>query len=145
MNQANDDVIRAARRAWEAVTPQESLPESRKAALFNEIRREAKDAPYVPLFVRGWRWAFVGSLPVLAIAAVLIVSGERSHPTLAQLTASKVNGEVVFTLANGRTNHVVYSSTDPRFFGGAEAEPLRRNSFRVDANEGPALVFYRID
>ena len=145
MNQTNDDVIQAARRAWEAVTPQESLPESRTAALFNEIRREAQDTPYVPLLIRGWRWAFVGSLPVLAIAATLIVSGERSHPTLAQLTASKVNGEVVFTLANGRTDHVVYSSSDPSSFRGAEAEPLRSNSFRVDANDGPAVVFYRID
>jgi hypothetical protein len=40
---------------------------------------------------------------------------------------------------------VVYSSSDPRSFRGAAAEPLRANSFSVDANEGPALVFYRID
>jgi hypothetical protein len=146
MHDSNDDLIQAARRAWEAVAPQESLPESRKAALFNEIRREAQDATYVPIIVRGWRWAFIGSLPVLAIAAVLITFGDRTpQAQMARLSAEKVDGQVVFTLANGKARHVVCASTDPSSFNGSAAEPLRSNSFSVDANEGPALVFYRID
>jgi hypothetical protein len=149
MHDSQDDLLQAARRAWEAVTPQESLPQDRKAALFNEVRRigeETRQAAYVPLVVRGWRWAFVGSLPVLAIAAVLIVAGDRSQPTtMARLSAEKVDGQVVFTLANGQRDHVVYRSTDPSSFSASDAERLRSNTFAVDANEGPALVFYRID
>ena len=145
MYDSKDDLFQEARRAWKAVTPQESLPEARKAALFNEIRRES-EAAYVPLLVRGWRWAFVGSLPVLAIASVLIFAGNQSTPTsLAQLSVSKVDGQVVFTLANGREDYVVRSAADPRSLGASDAEPLHNNTFTVDANEGPALVFYRID
>jgi hypothetical protein len=39
----------------------------------------------------------------------------------------------------------VYRSTDPSSFSASDAERLRSNTFAVDANEGPALVFYRID
>jgi hypothetical protein len=146
MHDSNDDLIQAARRAWETVTPQESLPQDRKAALFNQIRQETEQAAYVPLVVRGWRWAFAGSLPVLVTAALLLAFGDRTPQThMARLSAEKVDGQVVFTLANGKARHVVYASTDPRSFNGSTAEPLSSNSFSVDANGGPALVFYRID
>ena len=146
MQDLNDDVIRAAQRAWTAVTPQESLPENRKAVLFNQIRQEADRSAYVPLAVRGWRWAFAGSLPVLATAALLLAFGDRTPQAhMARLSAEKVDGQVVFTLANGKARHVVYASTDPRSFRDATVEPLQANSFKVDADGGPNLVFYRID
>lgn len=149
MHDSNDDRIQAAMKAWNDVTPQESLPQDKKAVLFNEIRRigdEARESAYVPLLVRGWRWAFVGSLPVLAIAAVLIVAGDpNDRHAMARLTAEKVDGQVVFTLANGKARHIVYSSTDPSSVDVSSAKPLSGNRFSVDANEGPALVFYRID
>jgi len=146
MNDLNDDRIQAARRAWQAVAPQESLPQDRKAALFNQIRQESEQAAYVPLAVRGWRWAFMGCLPVIATAVILLAFGDRTPQThMARLSAEKVDGQVVFTLANGKARHVVYASTDPSSFNRSEAEPLQSNRFSVDANGGPALVFYRID
>jgi hypothetical protein len=146
MHDSNDDLIQAARRAWETVTPQESLPQDRKAALFNQIRQETEQAAYVPLVVRGWRWAFAGSLPVLVTAALLLAFGDRTPQThMARLSAEKVDGQVVFTLANGKA---VTSSTlhGPELVQRVRA-PSRSSSnrFSVDANGGPALVFYRID
>jgi hypothetical protein len=82
---------------------------------------------------------------VLAIASVLFVAGERTPTSTAQLSASKVDGQVVFTVKNGDQGHVVRSSTDPRSLSASDAEPIRSNTFTVDANGGPALVFYRID
>jgi hypothetical protein len=61
------------------------------------------------------------------------------------LTAAKIHGQLVFTLANGKTDHLVYRSTDPQSFDRSEPVRMAGNKYTEDATGGPALVFYRID
>jgi hypothetical protein len=51
----------------------------------------------------------------------------------------------VFTLANGKTEHLIYRSTDPQSFDRSSAVKMARNRYTEDATGGPTLVFYKID
>jgi hypothetical protein len=83
---------------------------------------------------------------LVALAAVLITVGDRGGQVASpRLSASKVNGQLVFSLANGKTNHLVYRSTDPHAFDRSTAVKMARNQYTEDATGGPTLVFYRID
>ena len=106
---------------------------------------EGREAAFIPALTRAWRWAFLGSVPVLAIASVLIVATDRHPSSVARLSAAKVDGQVVFTLANGRKDHVVHRSSDPQGLDNASALKMAGNRFTDEAAGGPNLVFYRID
>jgi len=148
MSTEKNDLLDDAIAVWRRTTTEETLSESAKTALFSEVRAlaDGSDAAFVPSVTRAWRWAFLGSVPVVALATVLIMVGDRGRPTSApQLTASKVQGRLVFTLANGNTQHLLYRSTDPQSFSRASAVKMAQNRYTEDATGGPALVFYRID
>ena len=143
------DILDDAMTAWCGTSQDETLSGPARTALFSEVRSmgEGSDEAFVPSLTRAWRWAFLGSVPVVALTALLIVAGEngRTAGTAAHLSTAKVHGQLVFTLANGTTGHVIYRSTDPQSFDRSAAVKMARNRYTEDATGGPALVFYRID
>jgi hypothetical protein len=108
---------------------------------------EGSEDVFVPSLARAWRWAFLGSVPVVALAAVLMLAGDhgRQLTMSPKLSAAKVDGQLVFTLANGKTEHTIYRSTDPQTFDRSSAVKMARNRYAEVATGGPTLVFYRID
>ena len=148
MNTPNNDRLEDAIAMWRRNSQDESLSDTARTALFSEVRamEAGSEAAFVPSLTRAWRWVFLGSVPVVALATVLIMVGDRGRPSSApQLTASKVQGQLVFTLSNGKTEHLLYRSTDPQSFDRASAVKMAKNRYAEDATGGPALVFYRID
>jgi hypothetical protein len=142
------NLLDTALAAWRESSQDETLSERSRTALFAEVRSmEGAEGVFVPSVTRAWRWAFLGSVPVVAITAVLVLTGDHLQPlgTNPQLTASKVHGQVVFTLANGKTEHLIYRSTDPQSFDRSSAVKMAKNRYTEDATGGPALVFYKID
>ena len=147
MDTRNQDILNDALAAWKAAERPETLSDGTRSALFDEVRSigSGRDAAYVPAVSRVWRWAFLGALPLVGMAAVLIVAGGQHSAHSPRLTASKVDGQVVFTLANGKTTHMVYRSTRPDGFDGASGVKMSGNRYSDEATGGPNLVFYRID
>jgi hypothetical protein len=148
MDTQKNDILDQAVAAWRERTPAETLSSTARTNLFSEIQsgEERSGLGFVPSIARAWRWAFLGSVPVVAIATVLIMVGDRGREVAtSHLTATKVDGELIFTLQNGRTDHLVYRSTDPRSFDRADAVKMVANSYAENATGGPNLVFYRID
>ena len=148
MDTRKNDILTDALAAWREGSQDETLSGAARTALFDEVRalEQGREASFVPSLTRAWRWAFLGSVPVVAIAAALLVGGDHQVPTTtARLSAAKVDGQVVFTLANGRSQHTVYSSTDPRSFSPSTGVKMSGNRFTEEATGGPNLVFYRID
>jgi hypothetical protein len=149
MDMRKHDILDEALTAWRETSREETLSESARSGLFNEIRSSAGSTAdaFVPSVTRAWRWAFLGSVPVVALAAVLMLAGDHGRRLVGgqRLSASKVDGQVVFTLANGKTDHMIYRSTDPQSFDRADAVKMSRNRYTENATGGPALVFYRID
>jgi hypothetical protein len=148
MDSPKHDVLTEAVAAWRSESSDETLSGAARTALFDEVRamQQGREAAFVPSLTRAWRWAFLGSVPVVAIAAALLVAGDHESPvTAARLSAAKIDGQVVFTLANGRSDHQVCSSTDPRTFNTSNAVKMAGNRYAEDATGGPNLVFYRID
>jgi hypothetical protein len=147
MDAPKHDILDDALAAWRGESKDETLSGAARAALFTEVRSmsEGREAAFVPALTRAWRWAFLGSVPVVAIASALMVAGSHKPVTAAHLSAAKVDGQVVFTLANGKTTHMVYRSTDPQAFDKTSAVKMAGNRFSDEATGGPNLVFYRID
>jgi hypothetical protein len=142
------DILDEALAVWRESNSDEALSPSARTALFDEVRAlsGATQAPFVPSLTRAWRWAFLGSVPTVALlAALMIVGGDRSTASAAPLAAAKVSGQVVFTLANGKSDHLVYRSTHPQSFDRTAAVKMARNRYSEKATGGPNLVFYRID
>jgi hypothetical protein len=149
MDTPKNDILDDALAAWRETSLDETLTGPARTALFSEVCALGHETSegFVPSVTRAWRWAILGSVPVVAIATVLLVTGERSRHGVAgpQLSAAKVNGQLVFTLDNGKTDHLIYRSSDPQSFDRASAVKMARNRYTEDATGGPTLVFYRID
>ena len=149
MDTRKNDILDDALAAWRGTSPDETLSGAARTALFSDVREmgQRDDKAFVPGLTRAWRWAFLGSVPVVAIAAVLMVAGEHGRPigTAPRLSSAKVGGQLVFTLANGKTEHLIYRSTDPQLFDRSAAVKMAKNRYAEDATGGPNLVFYRID
>lgn len=141
------DILDKALKAWRESSKEETLSGPARSALFSEVRTlgESPEGVFVPSVARAWRWAFLGSVPVVALATVLMVAGDHHSVTGSRLAATKVDGQVVFTVANGKADHLLYRSTDPQSFGRTPAVKMARNRYIENATGGPALVFYRID
>ena len=99
------------------------------------------------------RLALAGAMPLLLLTVMV---GYLSHQGMGQapglegvvappIFASKTDGEVIFTIANGERAHKVYLSTDPDGFGTVPTMVTRDGAFHDSLSEGPDLVFYRID
>jgi hypothetical protein len=142
-----NDILNDAVAAWRESTRDEALSGSSRTALFDDVRSLGKgaQAPFVPSVTRAWRWAFLGSLPVVALASMLMIGGDHRPDVSGRLTASKVNGHLVFTLANGKTDHVIYRSTNPESFDRLAPIKMSQNTYNEVVTGGPTLVFYRID
>lgn len=147
MDTRNQDILDDAVAAWKTTERPETLSDGARSYLFDEVRSigSGRDNAYVPAVSRAWRWAFLGALPVVGMAAVLILAGGQHAAQSAKLTASKVDGQVVFTLANGKTGHMVYRSTRPDEFERSSGVKMAGNRYSDEATGGPNLVFYRID
>jgi len=149
MDTPENDILDDALAAWRESSKDETLSGPSRTALFSEVRSmgQGADGAFVPSLTRAWRWVFLGSVPLVAIAAVLMLAGDHGRQVASgpQLNAAKVHGQLVFTLANGDTEHLIYRSTDPQSFDRSSAVKMARNRYAEDATGGPDLVFYRID
>jgi hypothetical protein len=145
----NDEILDDALAAWRETSKDETLSGAARTSLFNEVRSmgDGSNEAFVPGLTRAWRWAFLGSVPVVALTAVLMVAGNHGKPlgTTPQLSAAKIDGRLVFSLNNGSATHMIYRSTDPQAFDRSAAVKMSRNRYSEDATGGPTLVFYRID
>ena len=149
MDTHKQDILDDALAAWRGASEDETLSGEARTTLFSEVRSmgQGSGGAFVPSLTRAWRWAFLGSVPVVAIATVLFVTGDRGREVASapHLNASKVNGQLVFTLDNGKAEHLIYRSTDPQSFGRSTAVKMARNRYTEVATGGPTLVFYRVD
>jgi hypothetical protein len=145
----DNEILDDALAAWRETSKDEALSGPARTALFSEVRSmgDGSNEAFVPGLTRAWRWAFLSSVPVVALTAVLMVAGDHGKQLgmPPQLSAAKVHGQLVFTLANGTTNHLIYRSTDPQTFDRSAAVKMARNRYSENATGGPTLVFYRID
>lgn len=150
------DSIARALRAWrrEASADTGTLRltvEARQAVLHGSLDRDPATGaspshlfPMIPW--RGLAW----TVPVL-LAAVLVIP-IALRPTVddvvqdpVQLRVAKIDGKVVFRIQNGGTPHKVSKSSDPGRFDPSAVVPVTDGAFEDDAQDGPALVFYRIE
>ena len=149
MDTRKQDLLDNALAAWRETSTDETLSGPARTSLFTEVQSmgDGSNNAFVPGLTRAWRWAFLSSVPVVALTVVLIVAGNHGTQLgiAPQLSAAKIHGQLVFTLANGTTDHMVYRSTDPQTFDRAAAVKMARNRYTEAATGGPALVFYRID
>lgn len=128
---------------------EDRLSDAARNRIVEAAWQESRDAAEVfePRF-RPARWlVLVGAVPVAAAALVILSSNlgdGTSHE--ARFTGAEKNGdEVVFTIADGRGPHTVVKSTDPTRFNPAAAASTDGGRYTDQANNGPVLVFYRID
>jgi len=154
-NPGNDALARAL-GAWRADAADRAgrsrlSEDARRAILRGSIERDAAtDASPTHLFrVIPWK-ALAWTAPVLLVAVLVIpiALGPGAEPTAddpVDLRVAKVDGKVVFTIQNGGTPHKVSKSSDPGRFDSASAVPVTDGLFEDDVQDGPALVFYRID
>ena len=153
---ASKDAVDRALRAWRVDAADRAgrarlSEEKRRAILRGSIERDvASVTSPSPLFrVIPWK-ALAWTTPVL-LAAVLVIPialGPGVEPVGSapvDLRVAKVNGKVVFTIQNGGTPHKVSKSSDPGRFDSASSVPVTDGAFEDDAQDGPALVFYRIE
>lgn len=101
-----------------------------------------------PLFVPAFRLAVAACAPVVvaaAVGAVVFLNRSGSGEGAAALRAQKVGDQVVFTIANGKSVHYVYRSTDPGRFDPSSAVRVEGGQFAERATNSPGIVFYRIE
>ncbi len=123
---------------------------ARQAVLRRATAAREPLRPLRRLFLPWGQMALAGALPVLlaAVTALAWVSGiprKAPHVVDSRIEVSKVGDQVVFTIANGRTDHQVVKSARPDEFDPAGAAPVSDGSFSDALHSGADLVFYRID
>ena len=121
----------------------------RATILDNALNPQISLKPETALFLPMRRWVLAGVLPVMAVVAVVAVAPfvhlGQTASVPGSLTVSKHDGDVVFTLANGKRQHTITRSTVPNRFDPASAVRMKDGSFVDNAGDGAGLVFYRID
>lgn len=138
-----DDAI----SALKSELPGEALSESSRATIFDAARRSFGVFESLAFFFPRSRTIVLAVSFPLVLTLTLLFSLPHSvtpgrHPV--KITASKDDGNVVFTVANGRSEHRVFKSTDPARFGAKEV-PVVRGRFSDRSDNGLELVFYRVD
>ena len=109
-----------------------------------ELRRHRSQRPLAPLFAPLRRLLIAGAVPVLLTGAVLFWGGRPDVEAPLRLEAQKIDGKVVFNIANGGKTHRVTRSTVPGQFEADSAVEVQ-GRYVETAEGGPGLVFYRID
>lgn len=150
-NRSDSDLLqRAIAESRESLESEADLSPAARAKILRaayESRSEA--AAYRPLLGLIPRKLLAGAFPVLAAAVVVLFLADRGgDPANARhltVRAAKTGDEVVFTIANGHSSHVVYKSSQPNRFDPATGVSVRDGAFRDTTDDGSGLVFYRID
>jgi hypothetical protein len=122
---------------------------ARDRILRDTIERTSQPAAALaPLFApRRWIVA-AGVLPVMLAGALVALVDRSSVPSgtdRPMVQAMKVDGQVVFTIANGSRTHRVYRSTTPDRFDLSAPVDVTDGVYRDGIDRGENLVFYRID
>lgn len=129
------------------------LSEAARAKIVQSAWSEASERAVArrPLFLP-MRWLAVGGVvPVaLFVVASLVFLPLQRVPEVVQAgptfsDAQKVGGAVIFTIADGREPHRVVRSTDPSMFNESASQNVTDGRFLDRVNNGPVVVFYRID
>jgi hypothetical protein len=114
-------------------------------------RRMRYTAP-ASLFFPLRRFALASAVPalVLALAAgYFLTPGPQGDPALQATTTDlqvlRQGDEVVFVIANGKTTHMVYKSTEIRGLRTVEPVEVTNGVYRDRIDTETNLVFYRID
>lgn len=126
------------------------LSAASRGTIFEQARRPAGALESLAASIpRAWTLALAASFPLAVTLALLLplqrppLMGKNSID-FPRIIASKDDGNVVFTVANGRSDHHVFKSTDPARFGAKEVKEVG-GRFEDPTNNGVELVFYRVD
>ena len=134
----DDKILDDALAAWRETSADEALSGPARTALFSEVQAmgNGSNEAFVPGLTRAWRWAFLGSVPVVALTAVLMVAGDGENRLVAapQLTAAKVRGQLVFTLDQAFGNQ--HTIARFRLTTTTSPAPLRRAP-RISSSSSP--------
>jgi hypothetical protein len=144
-----DSLLNSAIEALRETSANAGLSDVVRAKIVQASWAESADRAetYRPV-MRPLRWlVLAGVIPValLVVAAILPRPADLSRTGAAFVGAEKLDGAVVFTIADGRGPHRVVRSTDAARFNGAASQRVRDGRFLDQANSGPVVVFYRID
>jgi hypothetical protein len=142
-----DRALEHAIACWKESVPPERLSEGARGRILRQAV-ETQEMQPVPTRLRSAAWRILASaLPVAVIGLFAIVladrTGESDHAL--RIRATKAGGEVIFSIANGRSTHSVYKSNDPNGFGTAARLTVHGGSFRDAVDDESGLVFYRIE
>ncbi len=140
-------------RSVEADRGREQLSDGARANVLALSRQS--NAPKRPalsaLFVPFRRIVAATAVPALALSlsfAWLIGSGgpELTQKIASlQVEASKIDGEAVFSIANGGRTHRVYRSSSTGEIGREDLYATTTETFRDSLSDRARVVFYRID
>ena len=149
------DALAAALEDWrgaERTDPALSSPaRSRIMMVVNDLEKaRLPRASLASLFVPAWKLALGGAAPLLLVAILLgpqlvSVQPPATESGVTRVEASKVSGEVVFTIANGSSVHRVAKSNDLSKIESVEVTVVTQGAFRDRLESDANLVFYRID
>lgn len=159
---AGQAAVRQALEQWRSAgEADERLDDGVRARILEQAYQPAKPSmqPLSPLFLPFRSMALAGALPALLLAIVLgylpyssspVHSEQVAHagsPGLraAKLTAAKVEGEVLFEIANGGRLHRIYRRNGEGSHARWELHATASGSFRDELQSGDTLVIYRIE
>ena len=149
------DRLSEALSEWRSAHPsQERLSEGCRARILKASRGTTlrdRLSPLRTLFLPLRGWALAGALPVALLAVALAYglwpAGAPGNvaDSAPMLRASRVNGEVVFEIANGGKPHQVVRTGRADDLTGGQPVAVTDGRFRDRLDSGGELVFYRID
>ena len=148
MKRHENDIVRRAAQEWRRATaPPQLSAGARDRVLRRTIQENTAVRPFPALFVTTRRVILAGVVPALLLGVLVLVArvpgpAVEAVPTV---VASRVGDGVVFTIDNGKKNHVVYRSTVPHRFDPHAGVQVKNGQFADSGDDGARVVFYRID
>lgn len=148
MGNKNEILARAVEEWRAGRSADERLGDVARAHVLREALHPAENRtlqPFAALFMPFRRLALASALPALLLAFVVGYlpfreSAEQPQALAPMLQASKVNGQVVFEIANGDRVHRVY-----RWQGSWTLYGTTKGSFADELRTEGDLVIYRIE
>ena len=156
--QRGSQALEEALGAWresESILPAERLSPGARANIRVLSRQAASVAPestLTRLFVPFGRIVAAAGVPALLLALSLgwflgcgstELDGTETAPLA--IKTSKVNGQAVFEIANGGSEHRVYRADSPQKLADAALYTTATGSFTDTLDEKSTVVYYRID
>jgi hypothetical protein len=150
-----DDLAEIVRRVRGVGAGEPRLSSRARTRILEEaLHGDAAPRFWPALFAPAGRLIVAGSLP-LVLAGALMFLMNRSVVEVpvdvappvgaAAVQVAKVEGRLLFTIANGSREHVVYRSTAPDRFERAKGVQVTNGSYDEALDDSASLVFYRID